>query len=373
MQTLRTATCRIPFPIAFSLVLLAAATAGSQAQIANFAASAPAPSAADASTAGSHRISLDVEVTDKLGHHLSGLKPQDFALLDNKQPAKVLDFREVDSRNSTADPVHVVIVVDMINTDFIVVAREREQLDEFLKQDGGRLAHPTSIAMLTEKGIQIEKNSTTDGNALAASLDNSNTELRMVGRSAGFYGAADRTQWSLAQLSELAAYEATQPGRKLAFFISPGWPMFARASYDATTKELQWTFNSIVELTNGLREAHLELYAIDPFEIGRTDPFYYQTYLKGVSKVNDAEYADLGLQVLAAHTGGLVQVTGMDIKGEINDAIRDATAYYTLTFEAPTPDRPNEYHDLHLQLDKPGVTVRTTSGYYANTQALAQR
>jgi len=144
--------------------------------------------------------------------------------------------------------------------------------------------------------------------------------------------------------------------------------MFARASHDATTKELQWTFNSIVELTNGLREAHLEIYAIDPFELGRTNPFNYQTYLKGVSKVNDANYADLGLQVLAAHTGGLVEVTGMDIKGEINNAVRDANAYYTLTFEAPPADRANEYHDLHLEVDKAGATVRTTSGYYDNVQ-----
>jgi VWFA-related protein len=368
MQTLRTATGRIPLPIAFSMLLLAAATAGSQAQTANFAASAPASSAADASTVDSHRISIDVEVTDRLGHHLSGLKLQDFALLDNKQPTKVLGFREVEPRNPGADPVHVVIVVDMINTGFDVVAREREQLDEFLKQDGGGLAYPTSIAILTEKGIQIEKASTTDGKALMASLDNSNTGLRMERRSAGFYGAADRMQWSLGQLSELTAYESTQPGRKLAFFISPGWPMITRASYDATNKELEWTFNSIVELTNGLREAHVELYTIDPLEPGRTDPFYYRSYLKGVSKMNDAEYADLALEVLAAHTGGLVQVTGMDIKGEINNAVRDANAYYTLTFDAPPADRANEYHDLRLQVDKPGTTVRTTSGYYANTQ-----
>jgi VWFA-related protein len=372
MQTRRTTNPFVSIPVAFSMLLLAAVTAGSQAQIANFASPAPSPSA-DTPSTGSHRVSIDVEVTDKLGHHIDGLQSQDFTLLDNKQPARIVDVRDVDSRNLAADPVHVVIVVDMINAGFDVVARERQQLGEFLKQDGGRLAHPTSLAMLTEKGIQIQKNSTADGNALAASLDSSSSGLRMEGKTAGFYGAADRMQWSLGQLGELAAYEATQPGRKLAFFISPGWPMLAWAGLDATTKERQWTFNSIVELTNGLRQARVVLYAIDPFELGRTDPFYYQNYLKGVSKVNDAEYADLGLQVLAAHTGGLVQVTGMDIKGEINDAIRDATAYYTLTFEAPTPDRPNEYHDLHLQLDKPGVTVRTTSGYYANTQALAQR
>ena len=116
----------------------------------------------------------------------------------------------MDSRSPTADPVDVVIVIDMINTGIDVVGREWEQLGAFLKQDGGRLAHPTSIAMLTEKGIKIEKNSSTDGIALLASLDNSDSGLRMIGRNAGFYGAADRMQWSLDQLD---AYEALRVTR----------------------------------------------------------------------------------------------------------------------------------------------------------------
>ncbi len=49
-------------------------------------------------------------------------------------------------------------------------------------------------------------------------------------------------------------------------------------------------------------------------------------------------------------------------------AIRDANACYTITFEAPPIDRPNEYHDLRLQVDKPSAVVRTTAGYYSNVQ-----
>jgi hypothetical protein len=137
------------------------------------------PAAAD----DGHTISIDVEVSDKLGHHLTGLTQGEFTLLDNKQPAKILAVHEVDTRNPASDPVHVVIVIDTINTDFDVIAREREQLQEFLKQDSGKLAHPTSMVMLTDKGISIEKASLRDGNALVASLDGTNSPLRMVGRS----------------------------------------------------------------------------------------------------------------------------------------------------------------------------------------------
>jgi VWFA-related protein len=346
---------------ALPLLFLAASFAGAQAP------SRLLP-AADTS---SNRISIDVEVTDKLGHPVPGLQAQDFTLLDNKQPGKILSVRSVDTRQGTPDPVHVIIVLDTINTRFEVVAREREELGEFLKQEGGRLAHPTTLAMLTEKGIQIEKASSTDGNLLAASLKGANPGFRMEGRSAGFYGATDRLQWSLGQLSELAAYEATQPGRKLALVISPGWPLLPYAGVDSTSKQRQWTFNAIVHLTNALRESHVALYTLDPFTLGGGNPFFYKSYLKGVPNADKAEYPDLGLQVFATHTGGTVQLSQMDIQGELNNAIRDAGSYYALTFEAPPSAHANEFHEIRLNLnqaalDKSGLTVRTTTEYYAN-------
>lgn len=352
----------------YAATFLVAADARIQAQ------SATAPAAAEPlqpAPGDSHGITLDVQVTDKLGHHIAGLTAQDFTLLDNKQPAKIVEFREADSRHTATDPVQVLIVVDMINTGFTVVAKEREQLGEFLQQDGGRLAFPVNLAVLTQTGLRLEKASTTDGNALLAVLTKAQTAVRPEARSAGFYGATDRYQWSLLELSQLIAYEATQPGRKLAFFISPGWPLLAMAGVEATAKERERAFDGIVNLTNSLRRARLTLYAIDPLEPGHDNPLYYQTYLKGVSKPNDAEYPDLGLQVLATHSGGLVQVMGMDIKGELDNAMRDAEATYVLRFDAPAPDRSNEYHDLRLQVDKPGAAVRTTTGYYANPSAIA--
>jgi len=111
------------------------------------------PSAGPASSLGapaeqaaaSGPISINVVVSDKLGHPVPGLQEGDFTLLDNKQPQKLVGFRAVENKDS---PVHVIVVVDMINTAFDVVAREREELGQFLKEDGGELANPTSIGVL---------------------------------------------------------------------------------------------------------------------------------------------------------------------------------------------------------------------------------
>jgi VWFA-related protein len=320
----------------------------------------PAP----AESAASNRISIDVEVSDKQGQPVRGLQASDFTVLDNNQPVNPVEFHAIEALGTSAGNVHVVIVVDTINTGVLTAGREREQLTEFLKQGGGELSNPSSIAILSERGLKAAKGSTRDGNQLLASLDQSQSELRIEGRSAGFYGAADRLQQSLSQLGQLASFEATQPGRKLLLFISPGWPLFAGAGFQEDTKQRTWVFNTLVDLTNGLREAHVALYTLDPFNLGRTNPFYYQNYLKPITKISQAEYPYLGLQVLSEHTGGLVFVTGNDIKGEINRAIQDASAYYALTFASAAPTEKTEYHALQVKVDKPGVTVRTSAGYY---------
>ena len=318
------------------------------------------------------RKSINVVVVDKLGHPVRGLQASDFTLLDNKEPQKLLGFQAVEGNSSSAGPVHVVIVVDNINTGFGAVAWQREQLNEFLKEDSGVLRYPTTLGMLSESGLKLQKGSTTDGNALLADFNKYQTDLRLINRNAGIYGLADMLEMSLSQLGQLAAFEATEPGHKLILVISPGWPMLPAAGDQEDLVQRNWVFNTIVEMTNGLREANITLYALNPFELGRTDPFYYQGYLKPVALAKNAEYPNLALQVFAAHSGGQVLVAGRDIKGELNTAIRDASTSYELTFEGAPGDRPNEYNALQVQVDKPDVKVRTTAGYYANVRLSTQ-
>lgn len=313
--------------------------------------------------AGDHPITIDVVVEDNLGHPVSGLQAEDFKVLDNGQPAKIQSFKSMESKGGKDDPVHVLIVFDMINSAFDTVAREREQLNEFLSQDGGQLSHPVSLGLLSDQGIKITPGSTLDGKVLLADFDKVETAEQTVGHTTGFYGEADRLQKSLDQLGQLALYETNLPGRKMVLVVSPGWPLLSRAGDDADLKQRTSVFSSIVALSKQLREARVALYCIDPNWLGRSDPIFYKNYLKPVKAPKQAEYGDLGLQILADHTGGRNLINGRDILGDFNAAFRDAGPYYELTLDAAAGN-PNEYHELRVSTVKPDAKVLTTAGYY---------
>ncbi len=334
----------------------------------------PATPAQDAGTApdAPRTMTIHVLVSDKVGHAVEGLQESDFTLLDNKQPQKLLGFRADDAAVLKSDPVQVMIVVDMINADVVTVAREREEVGAYLKENGGELLNPTSIAVIADSGVKAAPGSSQDGNVLLAAFNQTQSEIRDIGRSAGFWGATERVQKSLQELDQLIQYVGRRPGRKLVLFVSPGWPLLIAAGDQSDMKQRAWVFNNVVQFTNSLREANIALYCIDPFDLGRTNPFQYQGYLKGISAAKDATYPALGLQVLATHSGGQVLINGRDIAGSLMTAIREASEGYDLTF-APIPgDRVDEYHALDVRVDKPNVKVRTTSGYYARVQMAPQ-
>ena len=53
-----------------------------------------------------------------------------------------------------------------------------------------------------------------------------------------------------------------------------------------------------------------------------------------------------------------------DIAAQIESCVQDARAFYTLSFDPPKADRANEYHDLKVTVDQPGLTARSSTGYY---------
>ena len=308
-------------------------------------------------------IQLDVVVTPKSGPPVAGLQQQDFTVLDNKVRQTITTFHAAGGSQS---PIEVIVLVDTVNISYEKVAWERGEIDKFLRANGGRLAYPTTLAFFSDAGTQIQEGFSTDGNELSASLEHYAVGLRNVRRSSQYEGI-ERFQLSMTALGELVQREAPRPGRKIILWISPGWPLLSGPHIELGFKQQQQIFGNIVELSTQLRQGRMTLYSIDPLGSGEGvgRDFYYQTFLKGVSKPSQAAVGDLGLQVLAVQSGGLALNASNDVTALLHTCLADTEAYYELSFNPPPGDRRDEYHHLEVLVAKPGLIARTRQGYYS--------
>jgi VWFA-related protein len=309
------------------------------------------------------RIDLDVVVTPKSGPAVAGLQQEDFTIFDNKAGQHITSFQ---ARNGSQDPVQIILVIDAVNTTYQTIAYERGQIDRFLRANGGRLAQPMTLAFFTDKGMQLEQGFSTDGNGLSESFDHHDVGLRDIRRSSQ-YEANDRFQLSMTALRELVEQSAKLPGRKMIFWVSPGWPLLSGPRIELDNKEQNQIFSSVVGLSTELRQARIILYSVDPLgsNEGVSRTFYYQEFLKGVSKQSQVNVGDLSLQVLAVQSGGLALASSNDVAQLLEKCMADTEAYYELSFVPAAADHRDEYHNILVQVAKPGLTARTRTGYYA--------
>ena len=343
-----------------SIALLAALPAASAQQ------SLPVISPPGAS-ASSGPILLDVVVDTKSGQPVPNLAQQDFTLLDNKSPRPITSFKVV---TPAKEPVEVILFIDAVNTPFSMVAYVRDQTEKFLKANEGTLAYPTTFAVLTDDGVHFDNGFSTDGNQLSDSLEHHESGLRQITRSSQ-WGGIERLDISLKALHQVVDSAAKLPGRKIILWISPGWPLLSGPYINVYSKDQQHIFSEVVSFSSQLRQTKVTLYNINP--VGANESLmsadYYQTFLKGLAKPNDAQFGNLGLQVLAYQSGGLTLEGNNDVAAQIERCLTDANSWYEIAFEPPPPDKPNEYHHIEVKVDQPGLVVRTRTGYYANPVA----
>jgi VWFA-related protein len=328
---------------------------------------APVPAMSTANREG--RMSLDVVVNDATGMPVRGLEPWDFKLLDNDRSSKILSFHSYDGAAVRPDPpVEVILVVDELNLPFTLVAFVRSELAEFLRQNGGHLAQPLSIMLLTEEGLRIQPRPSLDGLAQLDLLSRIQGHISSINTAMGAEGALERAQISVHQMATIAENEAKKPGRKLLIWVGPGWPMLQSQAFRFNEKDQRRYFDVIVELTNRLREARIVVYSVSPEDSsmggGPSRSLLYKSFLKGVTTEQQADIGNLALKVLVSRTGGRILGPDNDLVGQINQCIAEANAFYRLSFDPPRADHPDEYHDVQVQVNQSGMMVRTNSGYY---------
>jgi VWFA-related protein len=311
-----------------------------------------------------HSIRLDVVVSHKNEPPVGGLGQKDFTVIDNKQTQPITSFRTVTGRDSKA---RVIIVLDAVNIDYERVAYAREEIEKYLRAEGGQLAHPTSFAMLTDNGMKLQEQYSTDGNAISATVEANVPGLRDIRRSSQ-YGGSERYNISIEGLRELVSREVSSPERKIILFVSPGWPLLSGPAVENSldAKQQKQLFDTLVNLSTQMQRANITLYAVNPLGQGESEAraSYYEAFLKGVSEPRRMEPANLSLQVLAVQSGGRVIDFNNDVSGVMRQCVADTQNYYEITFLPAPSDPKNYYHRVEVKVAN-SEDARARTGYYA--------
>jgi VWFA-related protein len=325
-------------------------------------------------------IRLDVDVRDRSGNPVTGLNQRDFTLRDNGKPGKIVSFQAVDGASAKPDPsVEVILVIDELNMNrqeegkhpsAQLLAAEGEA-QNFLRQHQGDLAEPVMIYRISRDGLSASAQPSMDGNVLANQVAHRSEPLaiwksKMVFETPRLAPGSSIANFnitrSLTALGSIAIEERRRPGRKLMFWLGPGWQTDAAMG--------PGLFDLFTEISTRLREARINLWEATewPFfdvhgNLGPIHDFVYPEYLADV-KPETQDFAYVALNVLAAQSGGGVLKTREDLSALISKRVKEGSYFYSLTFDPPRTDQVDEYHHLEMEAGKTGLTAYTWTGYF---------
>jgi VWFA-related protein len=305
-------------------------------------------------------IKLDVVVTDTSGTPVPGIPFRDFTVLDNGEPSSVFSFQAFDGVSAKPDPpVEVILVIDTLQLPGDLIRYERDSVETFLRRNGGHLAAPVSVFTLLDNGLYQVGEASSDGNVLAT-LVARDRALTLIHHLPGGL-KANPSRDALKSLGAIATAERQKQGRKLLLWVGPGWGVGSGTYGEALIPGDDlfytiWWFNTL------LREARIALYS---FSVEGTDTSQlYRGHLPGAESFRRAHFMHFYRKVLAVESGGRVLDRSDDLVGQIESCARDGGVFYTLSFNPSHADHVDEYHSLQVQIDRPGLTARTKTGYY---------
>lgn len=311
------------------------------------------------------------------------MKLEDLTLFDNRRPIAASSLRLLpdSTQNET------ILVLDGINASLEQLARSQEQLRSFLQ--GKPLLQPTSILILSGAAPKSNDAIALHHRELSVrefpATQDAATLIRLLSNSSPTAGQgkeddSERVRLSLEALSFIANVERAKQGHKLVVYLSPGWPLLARAD----ARNQPQLFDSVLYFSDLLRQARMTLYSVDPtgvqaapdltlppptrqaigannepsMEPSRPGAHYYEAFLKPPTRPADANPNDLALQVMVEQTGGLNLAGSNDLAAGILRCTADAASRYAVGYTPLSMSGP-----FHALTWKP-AGLRTRVGFY---------
>ena len=321
-------------------------------------------------------VEMDVTVLDQDRRPVKGLSADDFTVVERGQPQPIVAFSAIDvpppatytapwMRDAPIDVVSneenrrlVTIVMDDAYTEFNPdTARRARQIARNAIDELG--AGDLAAVIFTNLGRR--QNFTSDRTRLLAAID---SYVPKATPAAGRLAACTLRQCDVAALSAVAsALSTAAPGRKVVLLVSGG-----RAFQFGGPGDTPDETSDLRRLFRDLQRANITVYAFDARGLPVGGGFSAENRQPGL--ISSAGAND-SLYTFAESTGGRVIANTNDPESHVAEIFQESSSYYFIGFRAAESGR-NDLRKIEIKVNRPGVQVRTRSGYYpAATEANA--
>ncbi len=356
-------------------------------------------------------IEMDVSVLDRNRRPVRGLTADDFTVLEDGRPQRVVAVAHVDlaehdqarsarmryvardvAANDLSDQLGdgrlIAIVFDDVNLpadDPDIVRSARETARYIVDQLG-----PSDMAAVVyAHNAGRTQDFTSDRSKLLDAIDRFQPAvLDWIGPTPGGMGPGGGDmiqQWSptlarspcmrgepaVPALDTVASRLATAAGRRKALmFISVGVALSLSAT-DSCGSQLADVMKGVFRKA---QRANVNIYGIDPAGVGG-----YQQYLRTRLATRGAESTIPGrrrvprgvrtlqdfMRVLADQTGGRAVINTDAIEMSVDQILAEDRVYYLVGYETANGAPDGRFRKVEIRVNRPGVSVRSRSGYWA--------
>jgi VWFA-related protein len=351
-------------------------------------------------------VLLDVVVTDRDGHPVSGLAASDFAVAEEGEPQHIAHLEEHHPLNAedlarlkaapalptntftNFTPVEntnasTVILLDALDTRVQAQMELREQLIDYFKH----MQPGTPVAIFQiDTEMRLIQGFTSDPQTLleaAKSKRNMPSLLRPVpGTSAEYRRVRSDILRSGFQL--MGRYLAGFPGRKNLIWLTGAIPQSyytdpLGSSFGMSFRDdLSILDDNPDDLTDALTLSRVAVYPIDAR--GLLTPPQFEASNNGRPAPNanlrfeSAQAAQhIQLEMIAQATGGTAYYNTNGLKEAIAGIVDNGSNYYTLAYATTNHTWDGRFRHIKVTVDRPGLRLRHRQGYYAVDRAAQEQ
>lgn len=378
----------------------------------------PAPMQQNA-TPTLHAESRLVLVDVVVKHHgapVKGLTASDFILLEDGKPQKIAFFDAHEGARAAADSQRVstqpddfsndaaeapssvnVILFDTLNTPSRDQPYARKQMIQFLKtlppgyhvalfELGARLRMLTGFSQTSEELVAAANKLAPLVSSLLETDEDILQEQRLIDKSKTPYNGAsvatmqqfvketsvasaqNRVRLTLVGLNALTGAMSGFHGRKNVIWLSEYFPVsFGLMTDNGRFSDTRSYGDLIRNTASTMSSSQVALYPIDVR--GLASGFLADASLDGgpadtVSSIRDIEARHVGMDDIAAQTGGHAYYNTNDLRFAMQRSLESGSEYYTLAFVPPNGSD-SKYHRIDVRFTRSGLSSEHRNGYFA--------